>query len=124
MSYLAFDLNRDELGPAADPTGAQFFTYTGWRVFKTADGGDTWNPIGEAGVTPGLRPKGFSPVFRFTHHALGISPLDTNHIAVAEAGFGPNSGILAITTNGGLSWNERHLPVLVPGYGGFNTSPA
>src|SRR6266851_887738 len=103
----------------ADPTGLQFFTYTGWRVYKTSDGAASWQVIGEAGVSPGLRAKLNRPIFRSTHHAIGVSPLDTNHIAVSESG-----GILAITTDGGATWTERNLITLVSGYGGFNTSPA
>jgi photosystem II stability/assembly factor-like uncharacterized protein len=38
---------------------------------------------------------------------------------VSESG-----GILAITTDGGATWTERHLIALVPGYGGFNSNPA
>ncbi|HKF57788.1 MAG TPA: hypothetical protein VKJ45_20185 [Blastocatellia bacterium] len=119
LDYYPFYTNLQTPAAAADPTGLQFFTMTGWRVYKTSDGGTSWNVIGEAGVSPGLRPKGSAPVFRLTHHVIGVSPLDTNHIAVSE-----NLGILAITTDGGASWVERHLISLVPGYGGFNSSPA
>jgi len=116
--YYPFYTNLETPTANADPSGGQFFTFTGWRVYKTSNGGNSWNVIGEAGVSPGLRPK-VGPIFRLTHHGIGISPLDTSHIAVSEFG-----GILAITTNGGATWVERNLISLVPGYTGFNTSPA
>jgi photosystem II stability/assembly factor-like uncharacterized protein len=117
--YYPFYTNIQTPTAIADPTGLQFLTFTGWRVYKTSDGAASWQVIGEAGVSPGLRPKLNRPLFRLTHHAIGISPLDTNHIAVSEYG-----GSLAITTNGGATWVERNLISLVPGYTGFNTSPA
>lgn len=123
LDYYYFFTNLETPTATADPTGGQFFSYTGWRVYKTSDGGSSWNVIGEAGVSPGLRSKTVGPnfraIFRATHHAIGISPLDTNHIAVSEL-----NGILAITNNGGATWTERNLFSLVSGYGGFNASPA
>lgn len=124
LDFYFFYTNIETPTAVADPAGSQFFTYTGWRVYKTSDGGASWNVIGEAGVSPGLRSKtdgggNARAVFRSTHHAIGISPLDTNHIAISEL-----TGILAITTDGGATWTERNLISLVPGYTGFNTSPA
>ena len=107
----------------ADPTGLQFFTHTGWRVYKTENGAASWSVIGEAGISPGLRPKQAGgidrPIFRDDHHTMGISPVDTNHLAVSEP-----SGLLAITADGGVTWTERNLISLVGGYRGFNSSPA
>jgi photosystem II stability/assembly factor-like uncharacterized protein len=123
LDFYFFFTNIETPTAVADPTGSQFFTYTGWRVYKTSDGAASWKVIGEAGVTPGLRSKtigtSFRSIFRSTTHGIGISPLDTNHIAVSEL-----NGILAITTDGGATWTERDLFSLVPGYGGFNSSPA
>jgi len=120
--FYPFFTNIETPAAAADSTGLQFFTVTGWRVYKTANGADSWQVIGEAGFN-GLRSKTFNgqyrQVFQLNSHGIGVSPVDTNHIAVSEI-----SGILAITTDGGLSWVERNLISLVPGYGGGNFSPA
>ena len=123
LDFYPFYTDIETPKAAADPTGLQFFTVTGWRVYKTSDGAGSWQVIGEAGFN-GLSPKmaddgSFQQVFQLNEHGIGISPLDTNHIAVSEI-----FGLLAITTNGGSTWVERNLKTLVPGYGGINSSPA
>jgi photosystem II stability/assembly factor-like uncharacterized protein len=121
LDFYYFFTNIATPRASADPTGGQFFTYTGLRVYKTNNGAATWNVFAQAGsngLSSSFTPPG-AALFRQTHHGVGISPLDTNHISIAE-----NGGRLAITTDGGASWVERNLITLVPGYGGFNTSSA
>ncbi len=103
---------------SADPSGLVFFHHTGRKVYRTTDGAGFWTVIGRAG-TGGISP---SRVFRFNAefvHTMDVSPVDTDHIAVSALG-----GFLVLTRNGGLSWVERNLISLVPGYGGFNGSVA
>ncbi|MFP5265527.1 MAG: hypothetical protein ACLGJB_26870 [Blastocatellia bacterium] len=121
LDYYYFFTNIATPRASADPTGGQFFTYTGLRIYKTNNGAATWNVFAQAGsngLSSSFTPPG-AALFRQTHHGIGISPLDTNHISIAE-----NGGRLAITADGGASWVERNLITLVPGYAGFNTSSA
>jgi len=89
----------------ADPTGLVFYSYSGTRVFKTADGGVTWSIIGQVGAN-GL-PGGFS--FRGKQRGIATG-LDLNHIAVIGT-----SGTLAITTDGGTTWNTFSVNSSIPG---------
>jgi len=104
---------------SADTTGLVFFHHTGQKVYRTADGAGFWTVIGRAG-TGGISP---SRVFRFNAgfgvHTMDVSPVDTDHVAVSAF-----EGFLVLTRDGGLSWVERNIIALVPGYGGFNGSVA
>lgn len=119
LDYYSFWTPIDSPSAAADPSGLQFFHYTGWKVYKTSDGGQSWQVIAQRGVN-GIRITN-APIFRNTiyGHAVAISQTDVNRIAVAEF-----SGFIAITTDGGAHWSEQQLIGAVPGYGGFNKSPA
>jgi len=99
-----------------DPTGRVFFHFSNARVWRSNNGGLTWNLIGSAiaPTSPGL------PVarrFRSSPYNLGVSPTDLSRIAVGAAG-----GFLDITTNGGASWTDIDLITKVPGYQGFVTN--
>jgi len=93
--------------PGADPTGQVFFTTSLHHVYETNNGGRWWNSIlnlGNGLVRPVINP-------------LGISPLDTNHIAVAESG----GGVL-VTTDGGRHWRQSSIAGQVPGWVAFNST--
>jgi hypothetical protein len=96
-----------------DPTGRVFFHFTGARVWRSNNGGLSWNLIGSAvGVpSPGLPP---ARRFRSGVHNMGVSPQDLNRIAV-----GANGGFIDITTNGGATWTDIDLVAAAPGYQGF-----
>src|SRR5439155_26411993 len=100
-------------GAGAARAGRVFFRHTGQKVCRTAGGAGFWTVIGRAG------PGGISPyrVFRFNAgfgvHAMDVSPVDTDHVAVSAFG-----GFLVLTRDGGLSWVERNIIALVPGYCG------
>jgi uncharacterized repeat protein (TIGR01451 family) len=98
--------------PTADPTGKVFFTHATLSVFKTADGGISWAPIGRVGTTI---PGGGS--LRGTAHSVGVSPLDLLHIGVAGG-----SGNMRFTSDGGTNWVNRLLITLLPGFQGFASS--
>jgi hypothetical protein len=99
-----------------DTTGRVFFHFSSARVWRSNNGGLTWNLIGSAvGVpSPGLPA---ARRFRSSPYNLGVSPSDLNRIAVGAAG-----GFLDITTNGGASWTDIDLITKVPGYQGFVTN--
>ncbi len=110
--------------PAAlDATGRVFFHFTNTRVWRTLNGGLSWQLIGAARTQAGQPPisPGFpgdgSRTFRSSPYNLGVSPTDLNRIAVGAGG-----GFLDITTNGGASWTDLNLIALVPGYQGFVTN--
>jgi hypothetical protein len=110
--------------PAAlDPTGRVFFHFGNTRVFRTVNGGLSWQPIAFARTQPGQPPisPGFpgdgSRTFRSSPYNLGVSPTDLNRIAIGAAG-----GFLDITTNGGASWTDINLIAKVTGYEGFVTN--
>ncbi|HEY8231736.1 MAG TPA: hypothetical protein VIJ10_03640, partial [Vicinamibacteria bacterium] len=102
--------------PGLDPTGRVFFHFSNARVWRSNNGGLSWNLIGSAVVvpSPGLPP---ARRFRSSPYNLGVSPNDLNRIAVGAAG-----GFLDITTDGGASWTDLDLITLVPGYQGFVTN--
>ncbi|HEX7283217.1 MAG TPA: hypothetical protein VF239_14260 [Vicinamibacterales bacterium] len=103
--------------PAAlDPTGRVFFHFTNSRVWRTDNGGLTWNNIGSATAptSPGLPP---TRRFRSSPYNLGVSPTDLNRIAIGAA-----SGFIDVTTDGGATWTDLDLLTLVPGYAGFVTN--
>jgi hypothetical protein len=122
LDYYFFFTNIATPTAAADPTGLVFYTYTGLRVYKTVDGAASWQVMSSAGsngLTSSTVPAG-AQLFRQAHHGIGISPVDTNHMSITEAG-----GRLAITTNGGASWVERNLITATAGaFQGFITSSA
>jgi hypothetical protein len=99
-----------------DPTGRVFFHFSNARVWRTNNGGLSWNLIGSAvGVpSPGLPT---TRRFRSSPYNLGVSPTDLNRIAVGAGG-----GFLDITTDGGANWTDLNLIALVPGYQGFVTN--
>ena len=99
-----------------DATGRVFFHFSNARVWRTNNGGLSWNLIGSAvGVpSPGLPP---ARRFRSSPYNLGVSPTDLNRIAVGAGG-----GFLDVTTNGGATWTDIDLITLVPGYLGFVTN--
>ena len=110
--------------PAAlDPTGRAFFHFTNTRVWRTSNGGMTWQLIGAARTQAGQPPisPGFpgngTRTFRSSPYNLGVSPTDLNRIAIGAGG-----GFLDVTTNGGASWTDIDLITLVPGYEGFVTN--
>jgi hypothetical protein len=122
LDYYFFYTNVATPTAAADPTGLVFYTYTGLRVYRTVDGAASWQVMSSAGsngLTSSTVPAG-AQLFRQAHHGIGISPVDTNHMSITEAG-----GRLAITTNGGASWVERNLITATAGaFQGFITSSA
>lgn len=115
----------------ADLTGQVFFTYgnggTGTnskQIFQSSSTG--WTAIGTAGV------GGFTAgrFVRAVSHGIGVSPVDLQHIGVAE-----NGGYFLSTTNGGATWTEVFLGALntdgsqatgslVTGWTGFNANVA
>jgi hypothetical protein len=99
-----------------DSTGRVFFHFSNARVWRSNNGGLSWNLIGSAvGVpSPGLPA---ARRFRSSPYNLGVSPTDLNRIAVGAGG-----GFLDITTNGGATWTDLDLITLVPGYQGFVTN--
>ena len=99
-----------------DPTGRVFFHFTNSRVWRSNNGGLTWNLIGSATppTSPGLPP---TRRFRSSPYNIGVSPSDLNRIAVGAAG-----GFLDITINGGATWTDIDLITKVPGYAGFVTN--
>lgn len=109
--------------PALDATGRVFFHFTNTRVWRTVNGGASWQLIGAARTQAGQPPisPGFpadgSRTFRSSPYNLGVSPLDMDRIAVGAGG-----GFLDVTTNGGASWTDLDLITLVPGYEGFVTN--
>jgi photosystem II stability/assembly factor-like uncharacterized protein len=99
--------------PAADRTGQVFYTATLQHIYRTTNGGGSWAPIfttGQSGTTAFIRP---------VVDPLGISPLDTNHIAAAATG-----GRVLITTDGGATWKQPSLNTRVPGWLSFNSTVA
>ena len=87
----------------ADPTGNVFFTNTVQRVYKTVNGAATWTPIGASTALAGGTIAA-STIVRAVSHGVAVSPLDTNHVALAGA-----SGFLWITSDGGTTWTGRDL---------------
>jgi len=99
---------------AADPTGQVFYSYSLSRVFKSVNGGVTWNAIGTIGGNVPITTPATN--FRDTVHGIAISPLDLQHIAVAR-----NSGHLALTTNGGTTWTDSSIGASVTGFANISS---
>lgn len=94
----------------ADPTGKVFLSETADAIWETTDSW-IWNRIGVVGFA-GI-PSGI--VLGDGAHAVGVSPIDLQH--VGALGFaGPGQDHLELTTNGGTSWTDASLSVLVPGF--------
>lgn len=92
----------------ADPVGKTYFTATAHYVFRTDDGGASWKPIYN---------NTLPATVRGATHIVSVSPLDLQHVAAVAGG-----GKILVTANGGTTWNLRD--VIVPGYGGYNSSIA
>lgn len=95
--------------PFVDPTGQVFYTTSLHHIYETNNGGRWWNSI------LNLR-RG---VVRPTLNPLGISPLDSNHIAAAAS-----AGVILITADGGRHWTVSHIDGQVPGWVAFNSTVA
>jgi len=98
---------------SADPAGTVFFTVGLHDVYETSNGASSWTSIGSFGA------PGTAQTIRALVHVVGVSPVDTSHIAVAGT-----SGNLLLTTNGGVSWTQVPLNTAVPGYNSSNTNIA
>ena len=98
---------------SADPAGTVFFTVGLHDVYETSNGASSWTSIGSFGA------PGTAQTIRALVHVVGVSPVDTSHIAVAGT-----SGNLLLTTNGGASWTQVPLNTAVPGYNSSNTNIA
>ncbi len=95
--------------PAADPSGQVFYTTSFHHIYRTANGGGSWSSI--------LDLTGSPFIVRSVLNPLGISPLDTNHVAAAS-----NGGRILITSDGGQTWTLRNLNAQVPGWASFNST--
>ena len=91
--------------PGSDKSGQVFFTYgndgngpNSGKIFQSSAAG--WSAIGtpgQAGISATRRVAAVS-------HGIGVSPVDTQHIAAAGT-----DGWLLITENGGTNWTELKL---------------
>jgi len=100
---------------SADPNGTVFFTVGNHDIYETTNGANSWGSIGSSG-SGGISA---GQAIRALVHVVGVSPVDTNHIAVAGTG-----GVLLLTANGGASWTQVPLNSAVPGYQSSNTNIA
>lgn len=116
----------------ADPSGLMFFTATARRIYITFDGAQTsssWFVLARAGSR---LPSTF--LVRENHHGIALDPTaDLSKPGpfgrVAVSGL---NGQIAFTLDGSSTpWTVKNLwcglnaaPECVPGYEGFNTSPA
>jgi photosystem II stability/assembly factor-like uncharacterized protein len=98
----------------ADPTGSVFYTVTGSHVYKTTNGGESWTSLKQFGSV--LEPQ---CIIRLRWNTIGLHPTDPQRIALAGTG----GGVL-VSQDGGATWASSPLISLVPGYTGFNSSPA
>jgi hypothetical protein len=96
---------------ALDATGQVFYTCTTHYCYQTTNGGQSWGLILDAFTLFGLS-------VRDAQHSIGVSPIDTNHIAVAGAG-----GNLMLTINGGGGWSDVFMNGAVSGFQSFVSSP-
>lgn len=97
---------------SVDPSGLAFFSYGAHHIYKTTDGAQSWQVIGQ----PGVGGIGKSRIFRDTPHGIGVGPT-LNDVAVTS-----NGGRVIITHDGGNSWITRVLIGSVPGWQGFNST--
>lgn len=89
----------------ADPNGTTYFSYGQNQVYRTNPDLSGWTKIGDVGG-------------RAVSFALGVSPMDLDHLAVA----GPASE-LYITADGGAGWSAVSLSS-IPGWLGYNANVA
>ncbi|PYY16640.1 MAG: hypothetical protein DMG60_14425, partial [Acidobacteria bacterium] len=101
---------------AADPSGRAVFTFTTFRAFQLTSGATTFTsrtiaqlPNGAATPSSGLAAFA-GRAFRGQAHALGVSPVDLNHVAIAM-----NGGGLAISTDATASPNHWTVAELLTG---------
>ena len=83
VSSLAFDPGDKDIAYAT------YSTFGGTHVWRTADGGATWNPLGGSGA--GALPD--IPV-----HSIAIDPSNTSRLYI-----GTDSGVF-VSTDGGANW--------------------
>ena len=97
-----------------DKTGLVFFTSTGSRLYRTADGAKSWQEVVQFGdvAAPAC-------IIRRTWHATGLHPTNPKLIALTGSG-----GLALISDDGGASWGGVQLTQAVPGYNAFNSSTA
>ncbi len=97
-----------------DPTGLVFYHVTGSRLYRTTDGAQNWSPVVQFGTLAAP-----SCIIRTTHNSIGLHPSDAKRLALAGVG-----GRVIVSSNAGLSWTVNRLTTQVPGWAGFNSSPA
>lgn len=93
---------------SADPAGLTFFTRTRNKLYRTTNGAANWQSVFQSPAA-----------LRAGSHPIGVSPADLDHFGVLG-----NGGNLWFTTDGGVTFNNRVLPVLAPGWPGFNSTLA
>ena len=94
---------------SADPAGLTFFHRTRFKLYRTTNGAASWQTVLNTGALR-LRPGS---------HPIGISPDDITSFGVLG-----NGGNAWFTSDGGTTWRNRVLPVLTPGWPGFNATLA
>ncbi len=109
--YAYFVTSIATPGAAADPTGKVFFARTAYELYKTADGGNSWNSLSLTDSNI------FADNIRSSWHVIGVHPRDVNRIAAGTTG-----RRVRVTTNGGTSWVHRVMPSSLTG--GFNSAVA
>ena len=99
-----------------DDTGLEFFTTTGSRLYRTADGAKSWQQVSQFGTVAAPR-----CIIRQVWHSVGLHPSNPRLIAMTGSGGRP-----LISQDGGTSWSGTGVTLinLVPGYEGFNSSAA
>ncbi|MET3120241.1 hypothetical protein AAKU64_004489 [Undibacterium sp. GrIS 1.8] len=96
---------------AADPTGGVFYARSFHELWRTANGGASWNSISSTD------PNAQGNSIRAADHVIGVHPTDGNRIAAAASG-----RRVRITTDAGASWTTQRLPTSVTD--GFNSNVA
>ena len=96
---------------AADPVGGTFFARGTVDVWRTANGGQSWQSLS---LTD---PNRTANRVRGAPHVVGVHPTDARRIAAAATG-----RRVRITTDGGASWATRRLPLTITD--GFNSNVA
>ncbi len=114
LDYYPFYTTLATPTAIADPTGLTFFTSTGSKVYRTADGGNSWQAIFAAGTAGNPL-----QVFNLTRFVIGVHPTDLNRIAMAGT-----LGRVFITTDGGASWSVKQARSASNHYPGINVTPS
>jgi hypothetical protein len=96
---------------AADPTGRKFFARSFYDVWRTDNSGQLWTSMS---VTD---PNRTSNSVRAAPHVIAAHPTDIKRVAAAASG-----RRVRITTDGGVSWVTRIMPLAVTD--GFNSNVA